>query len=105
MVDRGLQHVFRVDMNALRGDQVGTLLTLAADPVGAQLFPPAPGDVVLAVDEDGDLYHARVDIVDGIWVGVTIDWASRTSSTDADVEMLGPDRKFVMSPARSRTAA
>jgi hypothetical protein len=68
-------------MNALRGDQVGTLLTLSADPIGTQLFPPSPGDVVLVRNDEGDLYNAHVDVVDGIWLGVTIDWVSRMSTT------------------------
>lgn len=84
MVSRNAQHVFYVDMNALRGDQVGTLLTLSADPVGAQLFPPSPGDIVRVKDDEGDLFDARVDVLDGIWLGVTIDWASRTPNINVD---------------------
>jgi hypothetical protein len=81
MVSRNVKHEFYVDMNALRGNRVGTLLTLAADPVGAEMFPPSPGDIVLVRDDEGDLYDARVDALDGIWLGVTIDWASRVPNS------------------------
>lgn len=67
-------HVFSVDMNAVRGDSVGALLTHTADPISAQLFPPVPGDVVEVVEHEGDRFLATVDVVDGIWVGLTIDW-------------------------------
>lgn len=75
-VSRNTPYVFYVDMNALKGDQIGTLLTLASDPIQAQVFPPSPGDVVLVRDDEDDLYEARVDIVDGIWLGLTIDWSA-----------------------------
>ena len=69
------QHVFYVDMNALRGDKVGTLLTHAtSDRVLAQLFPPAVGDTVMVVDDEGDRYLADVYRIDGLWLGLTIRW-------------------------------
>jgi hypothetical protein len=72
------EHVFYVDMNALRDDRVGTLLTHASDPIRAQLFPPSVGDIVMVVDDEGDLYAAEVDVMDGIWLGVTIRWETLT---------------------------
>jgi hypothetical protein len=66
-------------MNSLRGDQIGTLLTLATDPLAALMFRPVAGDTVKVKDEEGDIYDATVDTVDDIWMGVTIDWDSRVS--------------------------
>ena len=73
------QLTFRVDMNSLRGDQIGTLLTLATDPLAALMFRPVAGDIVKVKDEEGDVYDATVDTVDDIWMGVTINWDSRMS--------------------------
>jgi hypothetical protein len=75
------QHVFQIDLNSVRGDQVGALLTFAADPVAAQIYSPSVGDLVQVVDpEEGDLYEARVDVIDGIWLGVTIRWDTQIPS-------------------------
>lgn len=75
------QHKFYIDMNAVRADQVGTLLSHAKDPVQAQLVPPQPGDLVLAYDDDEDEYFAFVNMVVDGWVSLTIDWESCVSGT------------------------
>jgi hypothetical protein len=66
--------VFFVDMNSARGDKVGSLLTLASDPMAAQLFPPSIGETVEVVDDDGDLYLAVVEEMDGNWLGLSVKW-------------------------------
>lgn len=69
-------HTFNVDMNALRGDEIGAVLSHATCPIEAQIFPPLIGDVVIVRDEEGDRWEATVTAVDGDWLGVEIDWDS-----------------------------
>lgn len=69
---------FQVDMNSLRGDQLGTLLSHATDPFIASLYPPAVDDEVLVEDEDGVRYRGIVDEISGSWLGLRIVWESRT---------------------------
>jgi len=75
-VDKPSWHIFKIDTNSVRDDKVGTLLTLAVDPMSAQLFPPDEGDEVEVVDEEGDRYLAVVLHRDGIWLGLQLDWSS-----------------------------
>lgn len=66
--------VFRIDMNSVRGDQVGALLTHATDPALAQMHRPEIGDFVLALDDEGNQCGAYVRQVAGQWVGLRLDW-------------------------------
>ncbi len=71
-----IQHTFRVDMNSLQGNEIGTLLTHAADPIGAQLRRPLIGSTVQIVDEDGNRWSASVMRMHGIWLGLRVDWST-----------------------------
>ncbi len=77
--------MFSIDMNAVRGDTVGALLTHTTDPVRAQLSPPVPGDLVEVVEHEGDWFLATVVAVDGIWVGLRIHWDTCVPALDEPV--------------------
>lgn len=75
-------HTFYVDMNSLRDDRVGTLLTLARNSVAAQMSPPSAGDFVTVYDDEDEYYLARVEKVEGNWVGVTILWDTPIAASE-----------------------
>lgn len=69
---------FHVDMNSLRGNQVGTLFKHATNSLSAVMFPPTPGDLVDVIDEDGIRYQAVVNETTDKWLGLTILWSLKT---------------------------
>lgn len=77
-------YVFSFDLNAVKDDHVGTLLTHATDPIHAQIFPPSVGEQVLMKDEEDDLYLATVDRIEGTWIGVTVSWDEWISPIDVE---------------------
>jgi hypothetical protein len=66
--------IFKIDMNSVRGNEVGTLLTHAIDPALAQMERPEVGDFVLALDDEGNQCGAYVRQVSGKWLGLRLDW-------------------------------
>lgn len=87
-------HTFKVDMNALRGDEIGTVLSHATSPLEAQMSPPPVGATVIVRDEVGDRWYAEVSAVDGAWLAVTIDWDSFMQASPIMDEPSVPARAF-----------
>ncbi len=87
---------FWIDMNAVHDDTVGALLTHALDPIAAQLDPPHRGDLVLTVDEEENRCVATVVDVNGLWIGLRLDW---------DTWMPGLDLELVTAVRRSAPKA
>ena len=66
--------MFQIDMNSVRDDEVGSLLSHADDPLRAQMFRPSVGDSVVAVDEEGNQCIAVVAETAGDWLRLKLDW-------------------------------
>jgi len=69
-------NTFYVDMNSLRGNHIGTLLSHIRFIGDDHIRIPQIGDIVLVCDQDvsDHTYHAMVNDRDGMWVGLEILW-------------------------------
>ena len=89
--------MFWIDMNSVRGDEVGALLRHATDPIRAQINRPQVGQLVLTTDEERNQCMAVVQRVTDRWVGLRLDWDSWMPSIvpviETTVDQGRPDLK------------
>ena len=70
----------KVDMNALKGDELGALVSHASDPIAAMIDPPHVGDLVETIDEEGDRCVAMIIAIHGDFLRLRMDWSTWRSA-------------------------
>ncbi len=70
-----------IDLNMLRGDRIRARRDFVE--YGDVMPELSEGDVVHAFDEEGDVYTAIVESVEGVRVRLRLDLSSRTPTEDA----------------------
>lgn len=71
----------KIDLNMLRGDRIRARRDFVE--YGEAVTGLSEGDTVAALDEEGDVYIAFVESVDGLRVRLRLDLSSRTPTEQA----------------------
>jgi hypothetical protein len=77
----GHTEVLKIDLNMLRGDRIRARRDFVEG--GSAIAELNEGDVISALDEEGDLYMAVVERVEGMRVHLWLNLDSRTPTEDA----------------------